>query len=71
MLEGFNHKAPHKKTLLIAIDISKAFIATSRHKLINKIYNTKMYNNRKNNMYIERYTYFYIHVSKMYIERTI
>ena len=47
MLEGFNHKAPHKRTLLIAIDISKAFNATPRHKLINEIYNTNMQNNSK------------------------
>ena len=40
MTEGFNHKIPHKMTLLIAIEISKTFDATSRHILTDKIYNT-------------------------------
>ena len=47
MTEGFNHNRPHKRTLLIAIDISKAFDATPRHLLINKIYNTNLHNNSK------------------------
>ena len=46
MLEDFNHKEK-KEQYLIAIDISKAFDATPRHKLINKIYKTNMHNNSK------------------------
>ena len=37
----------YKRTLLTAIDISKALDPTPRHKLINKIYNTNTKNNRK------------------------
>ena len=47
MLEGFSHKATHKRTLVIVINIGKAFDATPRHKIINKIYNNNMHNDSK------------------------
>ena len=47
IVNGCNHKLPHKRTLLITLDISKAFDATPKHQLIDKIYNTNMHNNSK------------------------
>ena len=46
-LEGLNHSKPALRTLLVAIDISKAFDTVPRHILINKILNTHIHNNYK------------------------
>ncbi|MEL7520422.1 MAG: reverse transcriptase family protein, partial [Cyanobacteria bacterium J06553_1] len=45
-IDGINSEKPHR-TLLTTIDISKAFDAIPRRKLITKIYNTNMENNTK------------------------
>ena len=45
--DGFNSAIPPHRTLLTTIDISKAFDAIPRRKLITKIYNTNMENNTK------------------------
>ncbi|WP_435331504.1 reverse transcriptase domain-containing protein, partial [Klebsiella pneumoniae] len=44
--DGINSRKP-QRTLLITIDISKAFDAISRPLLTNKIYNTTLHNNTK------------------------
>ena len=46
-LDGFNEPLPHRRTLLLTIDISKAFDAIPRLLLTNKIYNTTLHNNTK------------------------
>ena len=45
--DGINSRRPPHRTLLVTIDISKAFDAISRPLLINKIYNTTLHNNTK------------------------
>ena len=45
--DSINSRRPPHRTLLITIDISKAFDAISRPLLINKIYNTTLHNNTK------------------------
>ena len=45
--DGINSRNPPHRTLLITIDISKAFDAIPRTLLINKIYNTTLHNNTK------------------------
>ena len=45
--DGINSAKPAHRTLLTTIDISKAFDAIPRRKLITKIYNTNMENNTK------------------------
>ena len=47
ILEGLNHSKPAYRSLLIAIDISKAFDTVPRHLLINKILNTHIHPNFK------------------------
>ena len=46
-LEGLNHSKPAKRTLIAAIDISKAFDTVPRHLLTQKILNTDMHPNYK------------------------
>ncbi|KAK3890060.1 hypothetical protein Pcinc_005975 [Petrolisthes cinctipes] len=45
--DGINSDRPPHRTLLVTLDISKAFDAIPRHNLTNKIYNTNMHNNTK------------------------
>jgi hypothetical protein len=44
-LEGLNGKAPANRTVLAAVDISKAFDTVPRHKLIEKILDTTIHPN--------------------------
>merc|ERR1712035_112911 len=46
-LEGLNSNKPAPRTIIAAIDISKAFDTVPRHLLINKILNTIIHNNIK------------------------
>ncbi|MCP4274705.1 MAG: reverse transcriptase family protein, partial [Gammaproteobacteria bacterium] len=45
--DGINSARPAHRTLLVTLDISKAFDAIPRHNLTNKILNTDMHNNTK------------------------
>ncbi|KAF2352494.1 Reverse transcriptase domain [Trinorchestia longiramus] len=47
MQDNINSCKPAKRTLLLTIDISKAFDAIPRYLLIKKIYNTKLHNDTK------------------------
>ena len=47
VLDGINSKRPAQRTLLITVDISKAFDAIPSHRLTDKLYNTNMHNNIK------------------------
>jgi sarcosine oxidase/L-pipecolate oxidase len=46
-MDGINSKRLANRTVLITIDISKAFDTIPHHLLINKIYNTSLHNNTK------------------------
>ena len=45
--DGINSRRPPKRTLLLTLDISKAFDAVPRTLLTNKIFNTTLHNNSK------------------------
>jgi sarcosine oxidase/L-pipecolate oxidase len=47
ILDGFNQPSPPNRTLLLAIDINKAFDTTPRHQLTQKILNNTFHNNDK------------------------
>ncbi|KAF2345759.1 Reverse transcriptase domain [Trinorchestia longiramus] len=44
MQDNINSRRPVKRTLLLTMDISKAFDAIARYPVINKIYNTELHN---------------------------
>ena len=45
--DGFNERAPHERTVLVTLDISRAFDGIPRYGLINKILSTTMPDNSK------------------------
>ena len=47
ILDGFNQQAPPLRTVLVAVDISKAFDTVPRYILSNKILNTNFHSNDK------------------------
>ena len=47
VLDGINSARPPHRTVLVTLDISKAFDAIPRHNITNKIFNTNMHNNTK------------------------
>ena len=50
ILNGFNQQKPPSRTVLVAIDINKAFDTVPRHILSQKILQTELHNNDKNGL---------------------